>query len=341
MIEDTQNNKSVRSQFYNYDFNKQNGLFKRWGETFSDDPILAPSPEILDIEISTICNGVGAPCPWCYKSNTGRGFNMSLDTFKAIHQRFPRLLTQVALGIGDIDGNPDLVKIMEYCRENDFNTVVPNLTTNGYDLNQKWASTLASLCGAVAVSNYKKDVCYDAVKRLTDAGLKQVNIHQLVTVETLPQILATLGDITTDTRLSNLNAIVFLSLKPKGKRNKLTPVNDAQFKEIVSICLEKEINFGFDSCSAGKFLKSIRGHKLYGAYNKLVEPCESSLFSAYVNVHGEFFPCSFSEGEPGWTKGIDVLRSEDFVADVWNHSNTLRFRSDLLSKCRNCPIHKI
>ena len=35
--------------------------------------------EILDIEISTICN---KRCSFCYKSNTDKGENMTLDTYK-------------------------------------------------------------------------------------------------------------------------------------------------------------------------------------------------------------------------------------------------------------------
>ena len=96
-------------------------------------------PEIADIEISTICHGIPpvgmdkpVPCKFCYKSNSGRGENMSLDTFKQIFHKFPRSLTQIAFGIGDIDSNPDLWNIMRYCRDNNYQFIVPNVTVNGY-----------------------------------------------------------------------------------------------------------------------------------------------------------------------------------------------------------------
>lgn len=83
--------KIVASPYYNYVFDKETGYFARWGETKEQDPWMSPlGPEIADIEISTVCNGIGKdmsnrkPCSWCYKSNTGCGENMTLDTFKKV-----------------------------------------------------------------------------------------------------------------------------------------------------------------------------------------------------------------------------------------------------------------
>lgn len=41
---------------------------------------------------------------------------MSLETFKALFHKLPTTVCQIAFGIGDINANPDLFKIMEYCR---------------------------------------------------------------------------------------------------------------------------------------------------------------------------------------------------------------------------------
>lgn len=56
-----------RSPDYNYLFNLNNGYFLRWGKTEADDPEVAPGPEILDIEITTICDG---GCPFCSPAGT-------------------------------------------------------------------------------------------------------------------------------------------------------------------------------------------------------------------------------------------------------------------------------
>jgi hypothetical protein len=95
--------KMCRSEKYNYDFNKKTGYFRRWGKTLADDPDYAPSPEILDMEISTICEGIGSgPCKWCYKSNTQVGENMSFEKFQTIFHKLPKNLTQIAFGVGSI-----------------------------------------------------------------------------------------------------------------------------------------------------------------------------------------------------------------------------------------------
>ena len=60
--------KRVRSPDYNYDFNTETGMFARWGETLEDDPQWSPQgPEILDVEISTICRG---GCQFCFPAGT-------------------------------------------------------------------------------------------------------------------------------------------------------------------------------------------------------------------------------------------------------------------------------
>ncbi|NQU83286.1 MAG: hypothetical protein HQ536_01100 [Parcubacteria group bacterium] len=95
--------KRFRSEAYNYDFNRQTGFFARWGKTHEDDPERGPFPEILDIEISTICSGPnGKNCKFCYKTNTPKGKNMTIETFKKLFEKFPKKLTQIACGIGDI-----------------------------------------------------------------------------------------------------------------------------------------------------------------------------------------------------------------------------------------------
>ena len=133
---------------YNYDFNKKNGKFARWGKTFKDDPPYSPyGNEILDIEISTICHGInGKPCKHCYKSNTGVGKNMSLETYQTIIKKMPKynhefFLTQVALGLGDVDANPDLIPILEFTRSLG---IIPNLTINGDRMTSKLYDQLAS-----------------------------------------------------------------------------------------------------------------------------------------------------------------------------------------------------
>ena len=359
ILEDDQN-KYIRSEDYNYNFNKLTGLFCRWGKTFDDDPTIAPSCEIADIEISTVCNGIGSsmatrkPCPWCYKSNTGCGKNMSFETFKTLFHKLPKNLTQIAFGIGDVNGNPDLWRIMEYCRNNDYNVVVPNITVNGMGVEPYVAQKLAELCGAVSVSRYHiPDVCYNAISNLNQAGLKQVNIHQLLAAETYDSCFQLLEDTQNDERLVGLNAIVFLMLKPKGDRNKFHSIGSMdKFNHLIKTAQDMGVSIGMDSCTAPLMLKFAKEYDQLGIVPS-IEPCESTLFSIYINTDAEVFPCSFTEGTEGWEKGISMLEIENFFQDVWFSDRLSAWRRGLLmsskscsecsmvSHCRSCPAFDI
>ncbi|MCK9597194.1 radical SAM protein [Candidatus Pacearchaeota archaeon] len=345
ILSDSSEMKIFRSKNYKYTFNKKTGFFARWGRNSEDDPSFAPfGPEILDIEISTICHGINnKPCLHCYKSNTGTGKNMTFKVFKTILDKMPKVLTQVAFGIGDIDSNPDIWNIFEYTK---LKGIVPNVTINGWNITDEYAKNISSLCGAVAISRYEpKDVCYNAVREITNHGMKKVNIHMLLSEETYDKCFELIDDIKTDERLKNLNAVVFLSLKPKGKRNKFTVIkNIEKLKKLIDYAFEKHIKFGFDSCFVPNFLKCIEEHENFKMYDSLSEACESSCFSSYINADGRYFHCSFTEGEKGW-EGIDVVNCKDFLKDVWYHPETIKFRNllinqkhDISKTCRACPI---
>lgn len=338
-IETVGNIKKFTSSEVNYTFNFKTGYTELWGKSYEDDPdFMTYGPTIADIEITTKCGGPGGiPCKMCYKSNTPQGENMSFDTFKNIFDKLPDTLTQIAFGAcADLSSNPDIWKIMDYCRNNGRNLVVPNITVA--DVSDEVADKLSAVCGAVAVSRYdNKNYCYDSVKKLTDRGMGQVNIHICVHEDSYEQVVETLYDIQHDPRLENLNAIVFLSLKQKGRGKSLTPLSEEQFNKIVYYSFINNIRFGFDSCSAQKFLKSIKNFPNYDMLEKMVDPCESSRFSAYINVKGDYFPCSFSEGTGDWKEGLSVLECNDFVEDIWNHEKNVKFRD----RCTKNLIDKI
>jgi hypothetical protein len=253
-------------------------------------------------------------------------------------------LTQIVFGADSrAESNPDLWKMMDYCREKG---IVPNITVA--EITGETADKLVAKCGAVAVSRYEdKNICYDTVQKLTDRGLEQVNIHCMISEETFDNAWETLQDRLTDPRLAKLKAIVFLSLKKKGRGKSFTPLSQDKFKKIVDFAMDNNVGIGFDSCSAFKYLKSVQNHPNFKTFEMYSEPCESSAFSIYCNTDAEFFPCSFSEdGEFG--EGIDVVNCDDFMKDVWNHPRTIAFRKNLLGtaegnslKCRECPLFEV
>jgi hypothetical protein len=218
-------------------------------------------------------------------------------------------------------------------------------------MNDDWFDFLASNCGAVAVSQYEDDVCFNAVKKLTDLGMKQVNIHKVLTKDNYESCFELIDKAITDERLEKLNAIVFLALKKKGMGTNAESLDSIElFKKLVEYAFEKKVNIGFDSCSAPNFLKSMENNRDIRKHINFIEPCESGLFSFYGNVHGEFFPCSFMEGVGEWKTGIDGIYIKDFINEVWFNQRLVDWREKLINTsvnckcklknhCRSCPVY--
>jgi MoaA/NifB/PqqE/SkfB family radical SAM enzyme len=331
---------------YNRVFNPATGFMARWGATKEEDPPYSPiGPEILDLEISV--NACSMGCKFCYKGNTNATpTNMSLATFKQIMDKMNANLDSVAFGITDLTANSDFIPMLRECRAR---KVVPNFTLSGIDLTDELAIEIAPLVGAVAVSVYAidKNIAYNAIHKFLQYGVTQTNIHLFVSEETLPFVYEVLQDIQTDLRLVSLNAVVFLGVKPKGRaKGKFHSLDKDSFASLIDYCMKHDIPHGFDSCSAPKYVATVKEMLLEDEQKtrliQAAESCESfGMFSAYINVHGEYFPCSFCEGEPGWETGMSTLDIDNFVDDIWKSERVQMWREKSLSSkdcngCRKC-----
>lgn len=337
--------KRVWSEDYNYVFERPTGFFVRWGRNLHDDPSFSPvGPELLDLEVSV--NGCPNTCEWCYKNNSNTApTNMSFETFRRIIDVFPPTLTQVAFGITGTQTNPDFLQMMRYCRSVG---IVPNFTLTGLDLTDDFAQEAAKTVGALAVSVYpqNKSVGYETVRRFTSLGLDQTNVHLLVSQETLPFVYEVLDDYSQDPRLQGVHAFVFLGVKPKGRAaDNFHVVSYDEFEHLVKYCVQQEVPFGFDSCSAPKFDRAVHSlnlNKTQLLWLKMCsESCESSLFSSYINVHGEYWNCSFVERSDRF-QPVHVLDVQDFLRDVWYSDQVKMFREAVLATQRDdgarlCP----
>lgn len=355
--------KILRSENFNYNFDKLTGYTQTFGRTKENDVKVWPFPLIADIEISTSCN---RNCIACYKGNSSLvpGKNMSLATFKTLMSKFPKTkkntmpLQSIAFGIGGIGMCIDLFNIMDYTR-NDLG-VIPCITVNGKNITDKEITQLANVCGAVAVSHYSNKDCFNTIYRLTeakkekDATLQQVNIHKILSSESFNSCVELLSTINENKHLKScVNAVVFLSIKPKGPRNILTPVSNEYFiADLFNLAEKYEIGIGADSCSAPGILRwSDRTNR--PGIKQFVQPCEATLESSYFSVDGGFYPCSFAEGIGEWKEGINALEIEDFYRDLWFHPRVNEWRKKLLNtpkgchacpsknECRSCPIFSI
>ena len=349
--------KAFRSFAYNYTFDLRSGNFRRWGHKPEKDPVWSPfGPELVDIEISA---GGGCPmrCSFCYKGNGtgGTPTNMSFSTFKSIFDKLPHVVsktgqkifftTQIAFGITSVGANPDLFEIFDYCRQH---SVIPNVTINGMDaLSNETIRRLVFTCGAIAVSinktNYHKGV--QLIQRMTDYGATQINMHTVVALETINSVYDIIDGIKSDSRLSQLNAVVFLGLKPKNRGENYEVLPGTNYTALINYCLARGINFGFDSCSAPKFEEYLKTALISEERKKqllsLSERCESGMFSAYIDANGVFWPCSFGEKHEKFPNGIDVTKAKTFLHDVWLADEMSKWRTELINKERECPLYPV
>lgn len=351
--------KILRSPYYNYVFDKETGFFARWGKSKDDDPEYSPfGPEIADIEISSAtpediklktenmlvteggCSGRGCR-NFCYKQNIGdKTVHMSLETFKQIMDKMPRSIVQIAFGVCDLNSHPEIWEILEETRNRG---IIPNLTINAHNISLFNCIQLSKLCGAVAVSvnNKNKEEAYDTIKALSqNCGMSQVNIHIVLSEDTIPFIKEVIQDMKSDSRLSKMNALVMLSFKDRVGSGALTPITQKSYNKLIEYCEQQEIRFGFDSCSAPLYLNAIKNRKDRDELATFAEPCESGLFSLYINHRAEIFMCSFGENTELWKDGVSILDYPS-VLDVWNGDKMKEWRKTLLKNKRRCPIYKI
>ena len=342
MIKETPSEKFIQSESFNHYFDKVTGFAATWGKTKEENPDFCPfGPLLADIEI--VVDGCpkgksGKICNFCYKGNsTGVPRYMSLETFKTIFYKLPKTIGQIAFGITSVNANPDTYAIMEFCRDNG---VIPNVTISGRDnLTDNQIEALVSLLGACAFSIYQedKDQCYDLIYRFAKAGLKQQNIHYMISLESIDFAYEVINDIKTDDRLYNINAIVFLSLKPKNRGALYHQLPQEEFTKLFQHCMKNGISYGADSCGAHKTLNAMTDvqRKQFG---NSIQDCESTRESMYVDYLGNFFPCSFIAGEELniWKTGIDLLTITDFSKDVWYHPSVVSFRDKVMTCNKNC-----
>ena len=337
------------SHTYHCFFSKLDGFNLRFGKTIDDDPeYCGLGPEILDLEVSV--NGcVPVPgstnCRYCYKNNTNATpTNMTFDTFADIIHTFPINLSQIAFGITGLKTNPDLEKMFEYCRKIG---IIPNVTTVGADMDEHMKDVLCHWCGAVAVSCYTgaKELCYKTIKELHDYAKEKynrdlhVNMHIVVSEDNMPHLREVLKDIA-DKKVDGLKSVVLLRIKPKGRASHMNcHVSKDIYRELVTFCLDNKISFGFDSCSATPVMEVLTelGHQ---ELCTSCEKCESSSLSAYINVLGQYWSCSFMEGRTDVIKPIDVLKYEHSYE--WWNSEPVKFVRQYTNCCKqSCPWYNL
>lgn len=325
--------KQLESEKYNYVADMEKGSRVSWGETVNREPEFNPfGPEVVDMEITSACTGpAGTPCVFCYKGNVAKGKNMSFDTFVKVFHALPRTVTNISFGTdGNLTANPDLWKMLEYCRINTYNHVAPTVTVA--NITKEDAIKLAMYCNTVSVSRYaNKDWCYDSVKHLLDAKNELQRNNMIVTItvmvakENYDLIFETIEDLHNDWRLHGLHSFHFMFLKTSGRGHNYTDMSTQQFRFLMEkyLAVTKNGHF-FDRCSSAIMVEAAN-------IDSNVNICHATLYECYINAKGEFSFCSYmNEYQIKTFKPIDMTKVTDFEKEVWNHPSVVEFRKEAL-----------
>jgi len=268
----------------------------------------------------------------CYQNATIDGQIMPLEQYCRILDMLPKTVNQIALGGGEPTEHPQFIEFLKATREMD---IVPNFTTNGDNMTQEYAKAVKEYCGACAVSWHEGEGKFRAIRNLDAAGMKP-NVHYLLSKETIDEATQMLKNPKSvlGEAFGKIFAVVFLLYKPQGRADARFVLNNEKkvnkFFELASAG-NLEFNFGFDSCSVPMVLT----HANFPS--ALVETCESTRYSLYIDCDGAVLPCSFCKGK--WD-AFNIFDTNNFTEDVWYHPNIVKFREQQLKTLVHCESCK-
>lgn len=284
----------IRKHFKGYNFVGilETGVTFRWGDDFSENPCMAPWPELADISISNYCtNG----CSYCYRESGEEGKFMSLEDYEIILKELSSekygSVFQIALGGGEPLLHPDFNEIIRLTREE--YGIIPNYTTCGKFFNHENTEATRDYCGAVAIS-------WDPYRDLSLEELSEIgsylndndilaNIHYVVSEKTLHDAAEILNG-KYDEYLQNFNSVIFLTYKPTGRAENNEIIKSKNnlklFLDLIDSPVTK-IKIGFDACFVPVLMKAT------GINIDFVDSCECGFFSVYIDENMDVTPCSF------------------------------------------------
>ncbi|MGD2071929.1 MAG: radical SAM protein [Candidatus Thorarchaeota archaeon] len=332
-------NKYFKNFRYELFFNTKTGIEVLCGVKPKSDPFRLMLPSMCDIGIMGSCPN---RCAFCYQSSIKEP-HMKLKDFKIIIDQVKHHTNQVALGgRGDPNHHPHFKEILEYCVENN---VVPNYTTSGKNLTDEQVE-LSKMCGAVAVSDYRKKFTFNAFNKFSDARIK-TNIHFMLTRQTYydalkilygsnPWVTRTHNIEKADIKLEKINAVIFLLFKPQGNGKNLLDLIPTSYQLMVFAerVLDPKCQFkvGMDSCLVNHVKRFIGD--LDPIQEMSIDTCESARMSTYISPSMKMIPCSFANHEK-----YGVPLEGTTIKEVWNKSEPFKiFRKRLMKNKNCCPI---
>jgi radical SAM protein with 4Fe4S-binding SPASM domain len=319
----------IRKHFKGYNFVgiPETGVTFRWGNDFSENPYMAPWPELADISISNYCtNG----CSYCYRESSEEGKFMPLEDYEFVlneltNEKYGSVF-QIALGGGEPLLHPNFNEIIRITREE--YGIIPNYTTCGKFFNQENMEVTSAYCGAVAISwDPYRDLSFEELSEI-GSYLKDndilANIHYVVSEKTINDAAQILNG-GYDEYLQNFNSVIFLTYKPTGRAENSESIKSKEnlksFLNLVDNPITK-IKIGFDACFVPVLMKAT------DINIDFVDSCECGFFSVYIDENLNVIPCSFCN-ENKYSYNLKQFNFEE----IWNNRFS-GYRSYVDNNCK-------
>lgn len=303
-------------------------LRKMYPNRFSsvDDYICSPSPEIVDISITNMCN---MNCEYCY-TNSGPELEHGRDDLvSTILSGFKTVPYQIALGGGEPTLHPNFPQILKEAHE--LGTV-PNYTTNGSFLSDDVIKATNDFCGGVAMTyhTFKGFSWFQKkYKNLRSSLNCQVNVHLIAdryvvkSLENLIELQEEMG------RPINL---VLLAYDPnigraKFNRTMTRTIYTKELPEVLKKALKNEMRIAYSEGLSSYFLS-----RPEIGINTEFSTIAEGHFSCYFDSRGRIHKSSFSE--VGHKNNCFEVSSQK----LWNELHSYDY-SVLGENCSDCP-HK-
>lgn len=326
-------------------FNEENGTLIRSNIIGTqNDAEMRSFPELIDVGIMGKCESAKAGmCSKagieCYQNAIhSEKENMSLKDYESILVQSQNKVFQVALGgTGDPNKHECFEEILSLTRTY---TIIPNMTTSGYDMSDDEIHCIKKYCGAVAVSYYSRlgndgkelnGVTINAIRKLVNAGCV-TNIHYVISDSTIDEATYRMEN---NIWPSGISAIIFILYKPVGLGRKEKIVRcDKRLQRFLDLALKKKYPFriGFDTCFTSALVKYDNHIGMAS-----VDSCEAAKFSMYIDCEMNAYPCSF-DNQMGRYKVS--LRNKKII-DAWNSIEFEQFRNARRDVCTTCVKRKL
>ena len=185
-------------------------------------------------------------------------------------------------------------------------------------------------CGAVAVSWYRNNYTLNAIRMLTETGIK-TNVHYVLGNNSIDEAIRRLKN---NDFPEGINAVVFLLHKPvgQGSQTNVVSFDDERvrtFFELVETVHPFKV--GLDSCNVPGAIQFCT--KLLP---EAMDSCEGGRFSCYISPDMTMVPCSFDQ-----ERKYQVSLHDKTIEEAWNSEPFEQFRHHMRNACPNCKKREL